>query len=89
MRKKEHQTANDADGTFWLETCRWVPGTLDRVRVGGEPEITLSLEQFRAVAGGEAVNALYLRGQVAFRCDAALWSTVAALAKGSKRCSRP
>ncbi|MFC4638338.1 hypothetical protein [Deinococcus hohokamensis] len=44
--------------------CRWVPGTLDSVRVTGlSDEEVLSIHEVTRRFGREAADALYLRGR--------------------------
>jgi hypothetical protein len=61
--------------------CRWVPGTLDRVRVS-DPEIRqdviLDLRDFLELANRDAVNALHLQGLAQLECDQTQWDVISA-----------
>ena len=51
--------------------CRWVPGTLDRVRLLLEDrELEVGIDQFERVLGGHALHDLYLKGVVRLSLDA-------------------
>ena len=54
-------------------SCRWVPGTLDRVELtleGLEPRVVDSA-WLRAAAGTAVLERLYLSGRAEFDCDPA------------------
>ncbi|PYE50416.1 hypothetical protein [Deinococcus yavapaiensis] len=53
-----------------LVTCRWVPGTLDRVRVSsrGQAEV-LDIGEVERRFGRAALEALYLKGHFTRRDD--------------------
>jgi hypothetical protein len=63
--------------------CRWVPGTLDKVRVS-DPEIhqdmILELRDFLELANRDAVNALHMKGLAQLECDQKQWNVLSALA---------
>ncbi len=47
----------------FVVTCRWVPGTLDQVRVSsGRREEILDIQQIERRFGRAALEALYLKG---------------------------
>jgi len=51
--------------------CRWVPGTLDRIRLRLEDsELEVGIDQFERVLGGHALHDLYLKGVVRLSLDA-------------------
>jgi hypothetical protein len=63
--------------------CRWVPGTLDKVRVSA-PEIhqdmILELRDFLELASRDAVNALHMQGLTQLECDQKQWDFLWTLA---------
>ena len=63
--------------------CRWVPGTLDKVRINNEAnhqDVILELQDFFGIANREAVNALHLQGLAQLECDQTQWDVILALA---------
>jgi hypothetical protein len=61
--------------------CRWVPGTLDRVRVSDSltrQDVVLDLNDFLQLAHRDAVNALHLQGLAQLECDQTQWNTIEA-----------
>lgn len=54
--------------TLHTVTCRWVPGTLDRVRVRFQHhEVILELRHVARHFGREALDSLYLTGRYTVR----------------------
>ena len=46
-----------------MMTCRWIPNTLDRVRVHADNQhVELNISDISQVLGREALEGLYLRG---------------------------
>ena len=74
---------NSAPSVIHPLQCRWVPGTLDKVRVS-DPEIhqdmILELRDFLQLANREAVNALHMQGLAQLQCDQKQWNVLSALA---------
>jgi hypothetical protein len=63
--------------------CRWVPGTLDKVRVsdpGVHQDMILELHDFLQLASRDAVNALHLQGLAQLECNEKQWNVLSALA---------
>jgi len=57
----------------------WVPGTMDRVRVGGDGAVhpgTITVNELVTFVGRDAVNQLYLRGLAQLECDEATWRAI-------------
>ena len=62
--------------------CRWVPGTLDRVKVSDSlthQNVVLDLHDFLQLVDREAVNALHLQGLAQLECDQTQWDVFEAL----------
>ncbi len=63
--------------------CRWVPGTLDKVRISDpavHQDMILELRDFLELANRDAVNALHMKGLAQLECDQKQWSVLSALA---------
>jgi hypothetical protein len=63
--------------------CRWVPGTLDKVRLSDpavHQDMILELRDFLELANRDAVNALHMKGLAQLECDQMQWNVLSALA---------
>jgi hypothetical protein len=69
--------------TIYPLQCRWVPGTLDKVRISDpvvHQDMILELQDFLELANRDAVNALHMKGLAQLECDQKQWDVLSALA---------
>lgn len=58
-------------------TCRWVPGSMSRVRIRGtDNEADISVARLERFVGREQIGQLYLAGRLNFAMDAKTWDAV-------------
>jgi hypothetical protein len=69
--------------TIYPLQCRWVPGTLDKVRISDavvHQDMILELQDFLEFASRDAVNALHMKGLAQLECNQKQWDVLSALA---------